>query len=288
MAKLGVITDGISREFEHALAVMNEYGLTQAELQYLWDVEVGDLSDAQMDRVQRLAAAHEVEVSCVSRHVFGGLALGELSLTAPAYLEHLAALGRCIDMAQALDCPLVRIMSFKKEMILFGSFGAEQWNVATGAWDKARELIGGAVQIAEDRGITIVVETGNNAITNSAFLARKMVDEVGSDHLKVMWDPANALYSTEIPFPAGYEALRGGALGHIHLKDVVVDIAKATIACRQLGAGSMAPYLDDMATALKADGYAGAISLESVYRPLGGSFEDGFRASIGALKAMFA
>lgn len=286
MTKLGVITDGISREFEHALAVMNEFGLTQAELQFLWDKEVGDLSDAQLDRVQRLVAAHGVEVSCISRHVFGGLALGDLSLTAPAYLEQLAGLKRCIDMALALDCPLVRIMSFKKEMILFGSHGAEAWNVAAGAWDKARELIRGAVQIAEDRGITLVVETGNNAITNSAFLARRMVDEVGSERLKVMWDPANALYSTEVAYPDGYNALRG-CLGHIHLKDVVVEIAKATIACRQLGTGEMAPYLDDLATALKTDGYAGAISLESVYRPPGGAFEDGFRASVGAFNALF-
>ena len=41
MPKLGVITDGISREFEHALSVMNETGLEYAELQYLWDKEVG-------------------------------------------------------------------------------------------------------------------------------------------------------------------------------------------------------------------------------------------------------
>ena len=286
MAKLGVITDGISRELERALAVMNEVGLTQAELQYVWDKEVGDLSDKQLDRAQRLVAAHEVEVSCISRHIFGGLALGDLSPTAPVYRKHLADLNRCIDMAQALDCPLVRVMSFKKEMILFGSQGAEEWNVAQGAWDKARELIAGAARIAEDRAITIVVETGNNAITNSAFLARRMVDEIGSARLKVMWDPANALYSTEAAYPDGYQALKG-ALGHIHLKDVVVEISKATIACRQLGTGQMAPYLDDMATALKNDGYAGAISLESVYRPLGGSFEDGFRASVGALKAMF-
>ncbi len=286
MAKLGVITDGISRELERALAVMNEVGLTQAELQYVWDKEVGDLSDKQLDRAQRLVAAHEVEVSCISRHIFGGLALGDLSPTAPVYRKHLADLNRCIDMAQALDCPLVRVMSFKKEMILFGSHGAEEWNVAQGAWDKARELIAGAARVAEDRAVTIVVETGNNAITNSAFLARRMVDEIGSARLKVMWDPANALYSTEAAYPDGYQALKG-ALGHIHLKDVVVEISKATIACRQLGTGQMAPYLDDMATALKSDGYAGAISLESVYRPLGGSFEDGFRASVGALKAMF-
>ena len=287
MAKLGVITDGISREFERALSVMNEFGLTQAELQFLWDKEVGDLSDAQLDRVQQLVKAHEVEVSCISRHVFGGLALADISPTAPTYLAHLDALGRCIDMAQALDCPLVRIMSFKKEMILFGSQGAEAWNVATGAWDKARELIGGAVRIAEDRGITLAVETGNNAITNSAWLACKLIDELGSDRLKLLWDPANALYSTEAAFPDGYNALRGGYLGHVHLKDVEVDIAKATVTCRRLGSGQMAPYLPDLATALAADGYDGAISLESVYRPLGGSFEDGFRASVGVLRELF-
>ena len=288
MAKLGVITDGISREFEHALSVMNEFGLSQAELQYLWDKEVGDLSDAQMARAQALVKAHGVEVSCISRHVFGGLPLADLRTESPAYLEHLAGLERCIDMAQALDCHLLRIMSFKKEMILFGSYGAEDWNVATGAWDKARELIAGAAQIAEDRGVTLVVETGNNAITNSAYLACKMIDEVGSDRLKLLWDPANALYSTEAAYPDGYEALRGGYLGHVHLKDVVVEIAQARISCRKLGTGQMAPYLVDVAAALKADGYAGSISLESVYRPLNGSFEDGFRASVGALKELFA
>ncbi len=287
MAKLGVITDGISREFERALTVMNEFDLKQAELQFLWDKEVGDLSDSQLNRAQQLVTAHEVEVSCISRHVFGGLALADLSPTAPAYLAHLDALNRCIDMAQALDCPLVRIMSFKKEMILFGSHGAEEWNVASGAWDKARELIGGAVRIAADRGITLVVETGNNAITNSAYLACKLIDELGSERLKLLWDPANALYSTEVAYPDGYKALRGGYLGHVHLKDVVVDIAKASVTCRQLGSGQMAPYLKDLAAVLTADGYDGSISLESVYRPLGGSFEDGFRASVAVLKELF-
>ena len=42
MAKLGVITDGISTDFEHALKIMSQNNLDQAELQYLWDKEVGD------------------------------------------------------------------------------------------------------------------------------------------------------------------------------------------------------------------------------------------------------
>ena len=287
MAKLGVITDGISREFEHALGVMNEFGLTQAELQYLWDVEVGDLDDARMDRVQRLVQAHGVEVSCISRHVFGGLPLGTGALDDPLYQEQLAALGRCIDMAKALDCPLVRIMAFRKEMILFGSHGAEEWVVSRGAWDKLRALVEPALQMAQDRGVTLVMETGNNAMITSAFLARKLIDELGGDCLKVLWDPANSLYCAEAPFPDGYDCLRGGWLGHLHVKDVTVNIARATVSCRSLGAGDMQPYLEPMAAALREDGYQGAISLESVYRPLDGSFEDGFRSSVARFKQLF-
>ena len=288
MAKLGVITDGISREFEHALDVMNEFGLTQAELQFLWDREAGDLDEAQMDRVQRLVKAHEVDVSCISRHVFGGLPLGDLDLDSPAYVEHIEALKRCIAMAKALDCPLVRVMSFRKEMILFGSHGAEQWVVSSGAWDQLLKLMAPAIQIAEDADITLVVETGNNAMITSAYLAHKLIDDLGTNRLKVLWDPANSLYCTEVPFPDGWRALRGGCLGHIHIKDAVVDIPKATVACCSLNSGDMAAYLTQIAQSLRSGDYAGSISLESVYRPLGGTFEDGFRASVNSFKAIFA
>ncbi len=287
MAKLGVITDGISRELEHALGVMNEFGLQQAELQFLWDKEVGDLDDQELNRVQQLVKAHEVSVSCISRHIFGGMLLGGVSRASADYQAQLAALERCIDMAQALGCPRVRIMAFRKEMILFGSHGAEEWNVAKGAWEKLRALVEPAVQIAEDRDITLVVETGNNAMITSAYLARKLMDELGSRRLKALWDPANSLYCAEVPFPDGYDSLRGGYLGHVHIKDVAVEIAKATVACKQLGSGDMAAYLPRIAAALRDDGYDGAISLESVYRPLGGTFEDGFRASIVRFLALF-
>lgn len=286
MANLSVITDGISRELEHALGVMNEFGLRQAELQYLWDKEVGDLDDQELDRAQRLLKAHGVAVACVSRHIFGGMPV-DVSLDSAAYQAQLAALARCIDTAQALDCPRVRIMAFRKEMILFGSHGAEQWNVATGAWDKLRALMQPAVELAEERDITLVVETGNNAMITSAHLARSLIDELGSRRLQALWDPANSLYCAEVPFPDGYDALRGGYLGHVHIKDVAVAIAKATVVCKPLGCGHLGPYLPRIAAALRADGYDGVISLESVYRPLGGTFEDGFRASIGRFQGLF-
>jgi sugar phosphate isomerase/epimerase len=287
MAKLGVITDGISREFEHALTVMNEFDLNYAELQFVWDKEVGDHSDAQIDRMQDLIKSHGVQVPCISRHIFGGISVNEMTLEHPTYQEHLSGLRRCITTAKALGSPLVRVMAFRKEMILFGSYGAEEWNVATGAWDNLVTLMAPAVEIAEEEEVTLVVETGNNSMITSAWLGRKLIDALGSERLKLMWDPCNSLYCNERAFPDGYEAIRGETLGHIHMKDSFINIPHATLTCTPLNQGDMAAYMAEIAHSLEQDGYDGAISLESVYRPAGGTFEDGFRASIGTFKELF-
>ena len=49
----------------------------------------------------------------------------------------------------------------------------------------------------------------------------------------------------------------------------------------------MAPYLEGLAGALKKDEYQGVVSLESVYRPDNGTFEDGFRECLPVLKNLF-
>ena len=69
---------------------------------------------------------------------------------------------------------------------------------------------------------------------------------------------------------------------------MLVNIPRLTVPCQPLGQGGMAPCLERIAAGLRRDGYAGSISLESVYRPPGGSFKDGFRASAPVLKALFA
>ncbi len=287
MAKLGAITDGIDRDLEHALEVMREFGLTHAELQFVWDKEVGDHTDAEESRIADLLSRYEMLVSCISRHIFGGLDVFRTEIGGAAYRAQTAKLERCIDLARAVGAPLVRTMSFRKEMILFGGGGAEQWNVSQGAWDKLKTLLEPAARLAEDRGVTLVVETGNNAMIASACLGRKLVDELGAKSLKILWDPANSLYCAEKPFPDAYDLLRGGYLGHLHVKDAIVNIAGARVDQVEVGRGQMAPYLQDIASALDRGGYAGAVSLESVYRPQGGGFEDGFRASTAEFKRLF-
>lgn len=287
MAKLGVITDGISRDFDHALGVMKSEGLDYAELQFLWDKEVGDLTASEVDRAKDLLDKHEAKVSCISRHNFVGMLVGETNATSEGYIRHMDGLRRCIEMAHTLDCSLVRIMSFRREMILFGEGGADHWVAATGAWEKLIELLQQPVELAQKEGITLVLETGNNAMIPSGYLGGKLIREVNNPHLRILWDPGNCLYASEPTYPDSYEGLTCDAIGHIHMKDCFVHMPQAKVTFTEFGKGQMADHFTPTAKALERDGYEGIISLESVYRPANGSFEDGFRASVELFKRTF-
>ena len=71
------------------------------------------------------------------------------------------------------------------------------------------------------------------------------------------------------------------------MKDSVIDIPNASVTQCELDTGDMAPFLEDIAVGLKKDNYDGVISLESVYHPTDGTFEDGFHASLGKFKELF-
>ncbi len=96
--KLGVITDGISRDFGHALTVMDEFGLDYAELQFLWDKEVGDLDADERKRALELVRKHDKKVSCISRHVFAGMPM-TIKVGDELHTRHMDGLKRCIEMA---------------------------------------------------------------------------------------------------------------------------------------------------------------------------------------------
>ena len=63
--KLGVITDGINTDLEHALRVMNETVVEYAELQFIWDKEIGDQTEDEIQKAM-LAISRMVSPSSSS------------------------------------------------------------------------------------------------------------------------------------------------------------------------------------------------------------------------------
>ena len=58
------------------------------------------------------------------------------------------------------------------------------------------KLFEAPIKLAEDEGITLAVETGNNAMITSGWLGRKLIDDLGTKNLKLIWDIPNTLYCT--------------------------------------------------------------------------------------------
>ena len=128
--KLGVICDGISRDLLHAVNVMDEFNLEYAELQFVDDKEVGDHSSQEIAEIHALLSDRGKPVSCLSRHVFAGMTTANRPGDA-LHTRHMDSLKRVMEMAHVVGSPLVRIMTNKKEQILWGEHGAEKWS---GPW----------------------------------------------------------------------------------------------------------------------------------------------------------
>ncbi len=285
--KLGVICDGISRDLDHALRVMTEFGLEYAELQYVGDKEIGDQDTGEVRKIGQLIDKHGKRLSCLSRHLFAGTTVANRPGDA-LHQEHMEHLKRVIDMAHLLGSPLVRIMTPKKEAILWGEGGAEIWNVAGGAWDATVALMRPAIELARREGMTLAVETGNGTMIHSGYTARRLIDDLDAvDVLKVLWDPANCCWCHDVAHPDAYEEVKSDYLGHVHLKDVIVDTPRSLLRVVRFGDGQLGPLFEDIADALRGDSYDGVISLESVFHPGNGNFEDGFRSCIGEFRRIY-
>ena len=74
-----MITDGISRDLEHALQVATEHDLQYAELQFVWDKEVGDFDDDQMATALALVCNELVQNAL--EHAFTEQTAGQIEIS---------------------------------------------------------------------------------------------------------------------------------------------------------------------------------------------------------------
>ena len=191
-----------------------------------------------------------------------------------------------IELAKLLDCHMIRSLVFSKQACLWGAGGAEFRNGYNNkSWPKMLRLFEPLVQMAEDADMDIVFETGVNTVLTSGWLNRKFVEDMGSKHLKIIWDPANMLINREYP-PEVYEEIKD-LIGHVHIKDGIYDANRSTITATAVGQGDMKRYMEDIAKWLKRDGYDGVVSIENFYIPEGKTTEEGYLAGVNEFKRIF-
>lgn len=279
--KLAAITDEISMDLDRALGVMAEYGCSAAELRTLWDVNIGDLSDAQVDDALRILEARRMPVCCLASPLYKcDLPGSEAAEKGPShqasdrtYADQLPLLRRCHELCKRFDTRLIRIFAF--------------WSVGELTprhLDAIVDSISDGVKYAEDNGITLLMENEAACMLKTGAHVAELMQRIDSPALKAVWDPGNALLSGETPYPGGYAAIRN-CVEHVHVKDAV-RLADGTQKFVVVGEGEV-DYKGQFA-ALNSDGYSGFISLETHYRPFAGTAEQASRLCLQSLNAFLA
>ena len=286
--RLGAIpTDICKQDFERSLWRMQQDGLLYADIEAVFGKMPGTHTEQEQERIQKLLHHYHIQAQVIGGFTFRNQSLWSIDVGDLTYRNMLEELRRQIEFAQLLGCRMIRTLVFSKQACLWGENGAELRNgYHNRSWPKMLKLFEAPVRMVEDAGMDLIFETGVNTVLTSGWLSRKFVEDLGSSHLKILWDPANMLINREYPDTV-YEEIKEH-IAHIHIKDGIYDANRSTIVSAAVGQGDMKHYLEGIREKLIRDHYSGVISLENFYIPKGQTTEEGYLASVPAFKQIFA
>ena len=136
-------------------------------------------------------------------------------------------------------------------------------NNTPAAWADAAAALREIAAVGAEHGVTMAFEPEVSNVVDSAPKARRMLDEVGSPHLKVVIDGANLFHAGELPAMAAIldEAFRllGGDIALAHAKDLDHDGDAGN-----LPAGHGLLDYDRYLRLLRDTGYTGALVLHGL------------------------
>jgi sugar phosphate isomerase/epimerase len=314
-----VFTDEISQDLEHALAVAAEFGVCAVELRGVWGKGIVEHTDEEVRRARELIAARGFSVASIATGFFKcdlpgfqGRVSKDEETAAAIVAQHVDMLRRGVELCHTFGAPVVRGFAFWRpsRRIVAGAAGGgvgggidpgawpphapslaqdtaappnrhlRQADVAAEAWRRILDAFAEAVRIVESAEVTFGLENEHDCGVATGEEAAKFLADLGSPNVKIAWDAGNAFFAGETPYPDGYERIRG-RIAHVHVKDAAVDTATGAARWTVMGAGQV--DWQGQFRALIADGYDGAVSLETHYTPLGGTREDGSRQCLDAM-----
>ena len=164
-------------------------------------------------------------------------------------------LERAFDLARTFKTDRIRIFDFWR---------LEDQKPHRAAID---EVVRKATAKAAKRGLTLVLENEYACNTATGAEAGRLAAAIPDKALQITWDPGNAQFRDEVPFPGGYAAIPKGRIGHVHCKDAARSADGKKWEWMAMGRGVI-----DWAgqfRALKNDGYAFACTLETHWRGAG-------------------
>jgi sugar phosphate isomerase/epimerase len=230
--------DEISPELEEQLDTLDEESISYMELRSVWNTNVLDLTDDELQRVKSAAAERGIGISSI------GSPIGKVPLTDP-FGPHLERFRSALHAADVMDAPYVRVFSFfipeKQEPGRYREEVIDRMGILAGE--------------AEDSGVTLLHENEKDIYGDVPTRCVDILVGVGSPALRAAWDAANFVQCGVSPYSEGYASLRP-YIEYVHVKDALSG------SDRVVPAGAGDGQLPETLSALRASAFDGFFSLE--------------------------
>jgi len=279
---LSILTDEISQDFGHACEVASrEFGMGYVDLRESGGKNIMKWDAAEIAEVRRVLERFTLRVACIASPIFKVDWPGApKSPFSPArdefganftYPQQQELLERAFELARTFNTDRIRIFDF--------------WRLQDQKPHRAAidDVVRAAAVKAGARGLTLVLENEYACNTATGAEAARLLSAIPEKALEITWDPGNAQFRDEVPYPGGYAPIPKQRIGHVHCKDAARSADAKKWEWMAMGKGVI-----DWAgqfRALKADGYRHAVTLETHWRGAG-TPEESSRQSFAGMKAL--
>ena len=247
--KVSIITDEISQDPETSVELAVRWGIRHVEIREVWGKRVPDIDDEQRRRLFEILNRYGANVVGISPGIFKVPASQN-----DVILEHLnERLVKSFQLARSLETNMIIVFSPMKE-----STSNEM------LFRNSIQLLRKATEAAEEQNMRLALENEALCLADTGTNVARVVRAVGSSRLLVNWDPCNAYFAGQDPFPTGYLEVRG-MIGHVHLKDCISDGPGR--AKRYVPIGKGETRIKELLKSLIKDGYQGYVSIETHFGP---------------------
>ena len=200
--KIGIFSDEISQDFEHALEVIKELGAEYVELRSMWGKNLMDLSRNELKRVKELIEKRDLKVAAIASPFFKchlreeerDKTRGDTHLfQEKSYSEHLKILEHSFELAKMFDTNIVRAFSFWRK-----------GNLTEEVLGEIVERFQTPIRRAEEENIILALENEHDCFIGTGKEFQRFLDRISSKNVGLIWDPGNAFFAGETPYPDGH------------------------------------------------------------------------------------
>lgn len=255
--ELAAITDEFSPDLAVALDAMAPIGMTACELRVVGGKNVMNLTDDEVKHAMDLLNAKGIRVLGLSSPILK-CTLPEGGAVDERFQQDMFGAAYTMDDQPRLADRAIRLceMTGAKVVRVFSFWRTVDPNLC---FQPACEAIAKLADQFKQHDIICGIENEHACNIGTAAEAARFLNAVPHTHLKLVWDPANALVAGEEPFPFGYNLLPKDRVVHVHAKDCSMDGHKPIWG----PLGSRHVDWKGQIAALLRDGYTGAVSLET-------------------------